>query len=160
MALDDGAGIEVPCASFRPNFGFLVALSLMLPQVWTLQAPFGAHTSPGFAVKASYTKSLTQLCHNSPRSLFARRNTAGVPSAHGHRAEPRAITRDITSRDAVVVHRQAVTGHSNVFGSPVQALVALSTLYHGPVCILYHIFISTLIPVHAAMPDGLEIFAI
>ena len=83
-----------------------------------------------------------------------------MPSAHGNWAQSRAITRKFISRDAIVVYRQAVTGHSDVPGSPVQALFAFSTLFHGPVCILYHVFIPTLIPVHAALPDGLELFAI
>ena len=56
IALDDGAGIDMPCASFRPNFGFLVALSLMFLQVLTPQAPFRAHTSLVFDVRASYAK--------------------------------------------------------------------------------------------------------
>ena len=72
----------------------------------------------------------------------------------------RPLLREITSRDAIVVHRQAANGHSDVAESPLQALVALFTLFHGPVCILYHVSIPTLIPVHAALPDGLETFAI
>ena len=81
-------------------------------------------------------------------------------SAHGNRAQSWAVSRGITYSDAIVVHRQAVIGHSDVACSPVQALATFSTLYHGPVCILYHVFIPTLVPVHAALPDGLEVFAI
>ena len=50
--------VSICLVRLPPNFGFLLALSLMLPQVLTLQAPFGAHTSQVFDVRASCAKSL------------------------------------------------------------------------------------------------------